>query len=117
MHYLSAIEASPSNSPAVSSQFSASVLYFSRKAPASILNFFYTHQDRQLVQILTIDIYTRAIRSLTKAKLLLSQIKLPLYSSDGAQLGRGLAPLYSLSLTKNGFQALGTGRVVIFSCL
>lgn len=64
MHYLSAVEASPSNSPAAGSQFSASVLYFYRKAPASILNIFYTHQDRQLLEILTINIYTRAIRSL-----------------------------------------------------
>lgn len=106
MHYLSAIEASPSNSRASGSQFSISVLYFSRKAPASILNFFHTHQDRQLIEILTIDICTRTIRSLNKAGVLLSQVKLPLYPSDGAQFGRELAPLYSLSVTKNGFQAL-----------
>lgn len=63
MHYLSAIEASPSNSPAVGSQFSASVLYFYRKAPASILNIL-LYPSRQLLEILTINIYTRAIRSL-----------------------------------------------------
>lgn len=64
VHYLSAIETSPSNSPAVGSQISASLLYFYRKAPASILNFFYTHEDRQSIEILTIDIYTGTIRSL-----------------------------------------------------